>query len=139
MTKNIYLFLVLISFIFSCKTVRKDSLTTLSLHEKWTLTHLNKNTVVVAENMQTITLQIDTASNKFKGFGGCNSYSGTFSSDDTKNISFNKIISTKKYCAPPSMEPLYFSVINKSNSYLLSKNELILYDNMVEVARFKKQ
>ena len=140
MTKNIYLFVfVIANFLFSCKTVEKNTLTTKSLHHHWILTHLNKNAVLAVESTKNISLQLDTISNKFRGFGGCNSYSGTFGTDDKKNITFFKMISTKKYCAPPSIESLYFSTLSKSTSYILTEKELILYENTIEIARFKKE
>lgn len=140
MTKNILFFLLVIfNSLFSCKTVQKNTLTNKSLHQDWILTHINKNAVILNDSTQIISLQIDTVSNKFRGFGGCNRYNGNLTFDKHRNISFSKMISTKKYCAPPNIESQYFSILSKSTSYIISKNELTLLESNEEIARFKKK
>jgi heat shock protein HslJ len=140
MANNISLFLfIIINSLFSCKTVQKNTVTNTSLNNNWVLTHLNKNAVTLIDSTQIISLQIETLSNKFSGFGGCNRYNGNLSFDKNENITFSKIISTKKYCPPPNIESQYFSILSKSTSYILSENELTLFESNNEIARFKKK
>ncbi len=137
MIKNFtFLSIIVISLCYSCKSVYKNTVINTLSNSNWILIHLDENSILANNN---ISLTLDTVSYRFRGFGGCNTYSGTFTTKDMGHISFSKIISTKKHCVPPTTEPAYFSALSKANSCKLQNNELILFVNEVEIARFKKE
>ena len=77
-----------------------------------------------------ITLML--ADGKVGGFGGCNSYGGTYEVDGN-NISIDQITSTLRACADPEateQEQRYLQALESTNRFELNGNQLVItYDD----------
>jgi len=88
----------------------------------WVLQSLDdSNQVGAALGGQPITLQF-TSANEMGGFGGCNSYGGSYRAGSA-GISFRDIVSTLMACADENMtnvESAYFQALSAADSYAIT-------------------
>ena len=87
------------------------------------------------ENTPTVKLDKD---GKVSGFGGCNRYTGTFTTDDKTSLKFNQpLAATKKMCLGVTVEDAFFAATNTVDGYKIADGKLILKKGAEEVAVFK--
>ncbi|WP_411894079.1 META domain-containing protein [Winogradskyella sp. A2] len=88
---------------------------------------------------QTLKITFEANSNKITGFGGCNSFFGTYTLEDSK-ISFSDIASSKMFCGKDIglMERNFFSTIKKSNRLELIDNQLLFHADDIVVIKAEK-
>ncbi|MBY0376645.1 META domain-containing protein [Patescibacteria group bacterium] len=75
---------------------------------------------------------------RFTASGDCNAISGTYTTDDKKNISFSQIVSTKMYCEGSKENDFTFMLGDTAAYHFTSRGELILqlkFDNGLAVFR----
>lgn len=79
-----------------------------------------------AEQFQ-LTITFDKETNRFSGFGGCNTYFGTYTLEGD-NLSFGPIAASKKLCHGEigSTENHFFKTLIKVETYTLKDNKLSL-------------
>lgn len=81
---------------------------------------------------------INTFSNTFQGFAGCNHIQGKLFYD-LELIQFTDIISSKKICSQANTEDLFLEALNQTSSYNVSNNTLLLKNPSRNLMTFKKQ
>ena len=91
----------------------------------WVLQSLDGNSQVgAAIGGQPVTLQF-TSATEMGGFGGCNSYGGSYQAGLT-SISVSNIVSTMMACADQNiteLESAYFQALNAASSYSIVECE----------------
>ncbi len=76
---------------------------------------------------QPMTLNFDMTDKSYTGFGGCNSFGGTYVSSTPNNFSFGATVSTKKYCLESSgLENSLFEAMGHVQTFQISAGKLIL-------------
>lgn len=132
--KNILTLSLLICItLFGCKTKdinnKSSDQTSIALvGTKWVLIKLNGD-VVQLNNPQLTQPFIKLSEDKnIGGNGGCNSFGGSYTLTDKNAISFSKMISTLRYCEDQGIESAFIGNLQKTASYGITKNELILKD-----------
>lgn len=96
------------------------------LHDIWVLESLNGKNVEITDFQKEIPrIEIYAAENKFLGYGGCNSITGTlFSEKDL--LRFTNIISTMMACNGNNKEDEFIKALNSTTSYTIENNRLHL-------------
>lgn len=92
------------------------------IYNKWVLSELNG---VDFNKEYTPYFSISRKDNKVGGFSSCNRFSGSYKLYEN-NLKFGQFAMTKKYCQN-SIEMKFMSALNKTNSYEILDNKLILY------------
>lgn len=100
------------------------------LYGEWDLTRITKNgrEVPVVAARKTPGIRFDSGS-RAAGSGGCNGYSGSYSTGGGK-INFGPIRATEMGCAAEinAQEMLFFDILSKAKIYKMSGGTLILSD-----------
>ena len=101
-------------------------LTDYRLHDIWVLEELNGKKVSIADFQKELPrIEINTTENKFMGFGGCNSISGSlFFEKDL--LRFTDVISTMMACGPNNKENEFVKALQSTTSYNIGNNRLSL-------------
>jgi len=102
--------------------------------DQWTVTSINENSGFSVN--PTISLSINDKT--ISGNTGCNNFNGRFTLKGNK-ISFGQMASTKMFCKNMDTEDLFFSTLEKVDSYTIENNELILLNKASEVVMKLKQ
>lgn len=82
-------------------------------------------------------LIIDVNKMSYGGYGGCNSYGGSFFAGD-KFINFGYAMATQMACKEMK-EPQFFEALQNTNSYKIENNKLILMNLSKELMIFRKK
>lgn len=108
------------------------------LHDIWVLEELNGYKVFVTDFQKELPrIEINSAENRFSGFGGCNSMSGSiFYEKDL--LRFTKVISTLMACSPGNKENEFTKALQSTTTYSIGNNQLILSNPSGKLAVFKK-
>ncbi|MGO4772185.1 META domain-containing protein [Flavobacterium sp. W22_SRS_FK3] len=101
-------------------------LTDYRLHDIWVLESLNGKKVETSDFEKEVPrIEIYASENKFLGYGGCNSITGTlFSEKDL--LRFTNIISTMMACNGNNKEGEFIKALKSSTSYTIENNRLSL-------------
>lgn len=95
----------------------------------WLLSKVTVNQKAVDMSMNVpapLTLQFDTTNNTYKGFGGCNNFSGTYTSADNYVFDFGATVSTKMACpVTMELENSIFKAMDDAVSYGVKGNALV--------------
>jgi len=94
------------------------------IFNKWKLDDL-KGVDFDKENAPYFT--IDSKTKKVGGFSSCNSFGGQATLVGN-TLKFGPLMMTKKYCGHDSVEQKFMSAFNKTQSYYISENKLVLLD-----------
>ena len=82
-------------------------------------------------------LNFSTNEQTIGGNGGCNTFSGSYQSIDSSQLSFGPVISTKMYCDEAKYENLFFDVLGRIDNYLINGDTLVLRNSgMDSTAKF---
>lgn len=95
----------------------------------WKLTELIGKSVDTTVNRKEMHLVLDQESGRVKGNGGCNNLSGTFTLLDGNRIKFSQMVSTRMACPAMQDESAFLQALAKSNTYIITGNELQLTAN----------
>lgn len=84
-----------------------------------------------------ITLQFDKDENKIMGSAGCNSYFAAYDVWD-RFISIGSLSQTRMYCQEGIMEQelKYLEILQKSESYMVQGNKLIILSSGSQILEF---
>jgi len=98
---------------------------TVPLHStEWRLVRLSTDDVSGLKNP--VTLLFSNNENRISGFGGCNRYFGSYQKS-ANQITFSNVGATKMYCPETqAVEDAFFRLLNETDSFNLSKNNLLL-------------
>ena len=109
-----------------------------SIHGDYIVTQLGN------KSLKTQTLKISfSKTNEVTGFGGCNSFFGTYTLEKGK-ISFGNIASSKKYCGKEigTTERHFLSALSKSNEVKLIDGNLMFSSDdeiLVKASKYSKE
>jgi len=108
------------------------------LHDIWVLESLNGKNVAISDFQKEIPrIEIYAAENKFLGYGGCNSITGTlFSEKDL--LRFTNIISTMMACNSNNKETEFVKALKSTTSYTIENNQLSLSNSSGKLLIFRK-
>ncbi|RED23471.1 heat shock protein HslJ [Flavobacterium cutihirudinis] len=108
------------------------------LHDIWVLEELNGYKVFPTDYQKELPrLEINSAENRFMGYGGCNSITGQiFYEKDV--LRFTKVVSTLMACAPGNKEGEFLKALQSTTTYSIGNNQLILSNPSGKLAVFKK-
>ena len=108
------------------------------LHDIWVLEELNGKKVSLTDFQREFPrIEIHAAENRFMGFGGCNSISGSiFYEKDL--LRFSNMISTLMACAPGNKEDEFTKALQSTTTYTVGNNRLTLSNPSGKLLVFKK-
>lgn len=108
------------------------------LHDIWVLEELNGKKVSLTDFQRELPrIEIHAAENRFMGFGGCNSISGSiFYEKDL--LRFSNMISTLMACAPGNKEDEFTKALQSTTTYSVGNNRLTLSNPSGKLLVFKK-
>lgn len=129
--KNICFFAILL-LLASCNSSKKaKSGSGLYLTgTRWTVLKIQDVMSTASNNPRTLelTLPDKKGNGTVSGNGGCNSFTGNYSSEKgSSKIQFTNIASTKMMCENDKQEAKFFNALNSVNSYVLTGSILKLY------------
>jgi len=70
------------------------------------------------------------------GNGGCNAFSGTYSTGKNNEIIFGEVVRTNILCPGIDFEKAYLDAIAKTDRYQIVGNELLLQNKLTTLAKF---
>lgn len=108
------------------------------LHDIWVLEELNGWKVSLTDFQKELPrIEIHAADNKFMGFGGCNSISGSiFYEKDL--LRFSQVVSTLMACAPGNKEGDFVKALQSTTTYSIGNNRLTLSNPSGKLLVFRK-
>lgn len=108
------------------------------LHDIWVLEELNGYKVFATDYQKELPrLEINSTENRFMGYGGCNSISGSiFYEKDV--LRFSKVISTLMACAPGNKEGEFTKALQNVTTYSIGDNRLTLSNPSGKLLVFRK-
>ncbi|MBS7231358.1 META domain-containing protein [Flavobacterium psychroterrae] len=108
------------------------------LHDIWVLEELNGFKVFITDFQKELPrIEINSAENKFMGYGGCNAISGNiFYEKDL--LRFSQVISTRMACAPGNKEGEFTKALQSITTYSIGDNRLTLSNPSGKILVFKK-
>jgi heat shock protein HslJ/uncharacterized membrane protein len=108
------------------------------LHDIWVLEELNGFKVFITDFQQELPrIEINSAENKFMGYGGCNAISGSiFYEKDL--LRFSQVISTRMAFAPGNKEGEFTKALQSIITYSIGDNRLTLSNPSGKILVFKK-
>ncbi len=98
-----------------------------ALNNMWMLEKMGSTIVDKSKGKKAPILEINEKELSFKGSGGCNAISGIIKIERSK-ITFDNIVASKMLCEG-SIEPEFLAMLKKIDSYIISKNRLMLRSN----------
>lgn len=107
---------------------------------QWQLVELMGMPVEVDEGKKEPFIFLESESNKFNGFSGCNNFFGTYElNEEQLRISFSKVGATLMACEDMDTQRKMFQVIEMADNYSIAENQLSLNKaRMAPLARFRK-
>jgi len=93
----------------------------------WKLFSLNGQQISVSDSNKIPFLSFDPQTMKVSGNTGCNSMSGSFSSEKDK-LSFGQMATTRMFCEG-DMESKFLSAVNNTSKFSMYNNQLVLNDS----------
>lgn len=108
------------------------------LHDIWVLEELNGYKIFITDFQKELPrIEIHVEENRFMGFGGCNSISGSlFFENDL--LRFNNITSTLMACAENNKEDKFVKALQSTTTYSIKNNRLTLSNPSRKLLVFKK-
>lgn len=113
-------------------------LTDYRLHDIWVLEELNGYKVFATDFQKEMPrIEINSAENKFMGYGGCNSITGQiFFEKDV--LRFTKVVSTLMACPQGNKEGEFLKALQSTTAYSIENNQLTLSNPSGKLVVFKK-
>ena len=99
---------------------------------KWNLFSLMGVNVTVADSLGKQASIIFNKDGTVTGNGGCNNFSGNYELNDSSQIKFSPIISTKMYCPNAKEEVLYFDLLSRTDNFLIKADTLYLRNRTMD-------
>jgi heat shock protein HslJ len=100
----------------------------------WKLVQLNGKEVPT--NGKENILNLDSKSGTFTAFAGCNNLRGSYTMVKSTKLTFAKIISTKMACQNGNKEAEFIQTLEKTQTYTVNDDVLLLYNGKKEIAKF---
>ena len=129
--------IVALFLLLQCKPPAKDVSTASLQNTYWKLSTMNGKAIVTPENGREVHIVLSKEGDdlKLKGFAGCNSMGGSYTTTGD-NIKF-VVISTKMFCQDRmEVENYLFSVLQKADHYKIEGEKLTLYEGTTLLTTF---
>lgn len=108
------------------------------LHDIWVLEELNGFKVFVTDFQREFPrIEINSSENRFMGYGGCNSISGSIFYEKGL-LRFSKVVSTLMACAPGNKEGEFTKALQSTTTYSIENNRLTLSNPSAKLLVFRK-
>jgi heat shock protein HslJ len=108
------------------------------LNDIWVLEELNGRKISKQDfSKEFPLLEIHSSENKFLGFAGCNRMNGSLFFEKEK-LQFTNLITTKMMCEPANKEAEFITALQRSHTYQINNNRLILSNSSGIKTIFKK-
>lgn len=108
------------------------------LHDIWVLEKLNGENVSLTDFTKELpNLEINSSTNTFMGFAGCNRMNGTLFFERGL-LRFTNIITTRMACIGTNKESEFLKALQSTTSYKVENNRLLLINPSGEKLVFKK-
>ncbi len=108
------------------------------LHDIWVLDVLNGKKITKTDFPNEFpTLEINSTSNSFLGFAGCNHMNGSIFYEK-ELLRFQNVATTKMMCNPPNQEFAFLNALRSTIHYQIGNNQLILTNPGNDTLIFKK-
>ena len=115
-----------------------DFITDYRLYDIWVLESLNGNKITKTDfSREFPNLEINTNTNTFMGFAGCNSMNGKLFFEKGL-LRFTDIATTRMMCEPTNKEADFLLALKRSTAYEIGNNRLTLSNPDGETLVFKK-
>jgi heat shock protein HslJ len=104
----------------------------------WRLVELSGQPVAAAAGAKAPHLLLQAEGGRFQGFGGCNSFSGSYALEEGGRIRFSEVAATMMACPDMETESQLFKVLETADNYALTDRGLSLNGaTMAPLARFE--
>lgn len=108
------------------------------LHDIWVLEQLNGKKVSLADFSKELpNLEINSSSNQFMGFAGCNRMNGAVFFERGL-LRFTNVITTRMFCGENNKESEFLKALQSTTTYKVENLRLTLTNQLGEVLIFKK-
>ena len=122
------------TFLSGCGNYVTDS----RLHDIWVLEQLNGQKVSLTDFSKELpNLEINSTTNKFMGFAGCNRMNGTIFFERGL-LRFTNVITTRMACGPTNKENEFLKTLQSTNNYKVENMRLTLTNPSGVELVFKK-
>jgi len=103
----------------------------------WSLVELNGEDSTNADHQPDVHLVFHINDKSLHGSDGCNSIKANYTKNEEK-FTFTNIISTRMYCEEGMLQAQAFiEALEKTDSLHIYENNMVLYHEQVEIARFE--
>jgi heat shock protein HslJ len=104
----------------------------------WRLSELSGEPVVAAAGAKSPYLLLQAGGDRVQGFGGCNSFSGSYELKEGGRIRFFGVAATMMACPDMEIESQLFRVLETADNYALTDRGFSLHRaRMAPLARFE--
>lgn len=115
-----------------------DYITDYRLHDIWVLEELNGEKITPKDfSNEFPAMEINSTTNKFSGFAGCNQMNGSLFYEKGL-LYFTNIATTKMMCEPANKEAVFLKALQSSTTYTIGNNRLTLSNPDGVLLIFKK-
>ena len=115
-----------------------DYITDYRLHDIWVLEQMNGSTITPSDfSKEFPSMEINSTTNKFSGFAGCNRMNGSLFFEKGL-LRFTNIATTEMLCEPNNKEAAFLKALQSSTTYAIGNNRLTLSNPNGELLIFKK-
>ncbi|WNC68977.1 META domain-containing protein [Thalassotalea nanhaiensis] len=99
----------------------------------WNLTTLAGVKATLGENNKPVSIEFLTEKNTYRGYGGCNNYSGRYESEE-HNLEIGPARATRMFCQKGSeQENKLFNALSAVDNYIISEKTLTVSDDLNQV------
>ena len=99
----------------------------------WSLQTLTGKDAFLGANNKPLTIEFLDEKLNYRGFGGCNNYSGRYALEDNK-IEFGPAMATRKFCEKSmKQETAYFKALSEAATFKIEANTLTISDQLNQV------
>ena len=103
----------------------------------WRLIELNGHPVEVGKNAPEPHIGLDSATNRFNGNAGCNTFFGSYELGEAGKITFSQVAATRMMCLDMELENLFLPIFESIDGYRIKGSELTFIDvSKSPLARF---
>jgi carbonic anhydrase len=104
---------------------------------EWQLTEIDGQPVTLPAAEKPAVLTLDAAKKQVSGYGGCNSFSGSYALNGSE-LRFGPVAATRKFCegAPGGLEAKFLQALDKAHTWRLREGRLLRLAGDTVVAQF---
>jgi copper homeostasis protein (lipoprotein) len=93
----------------------------------WYLKSLQGEEIPIEPNTKKPFIVLRPEGSRMNGFGGCNTFAGTYEAKAPDRLSFSKVAATRMMCADMRVETMLFEILGETDSYAIRDDKLMLH------------